>query len=161
MSIFYSASTGGFYDDAIHGEDARPVDVVDIDEQTYRALLDGQSAGQLISAGVDGRPILTARPGPTLEQSCADLKASVQIRLDEAAQAAGYDDIKSAVSYADEPAVPQYQADGVRLRAWRSRVWAFALPVINRVAAGELTPEAAAEQLVELPAIDATSPTET
>lgn len=155
MSLYYSAATGGFYDDGLHDPDKLPPDVVEIDEAAYRALLAGQAAGQVITAGAGGEPVLAERPGPTLEQSCAALKASVQLQLDQAAQAAGYDDIKSAVSYADEPAVLQYQADGLRLRAWRSRVWAFALPVINRVAAGELTPEAASAQLAELPALDA------
>lgn len=161
MSLFYSAATGGFYDDDLHAPDTLPADVVEIDETTYRALLAGQAAGQVIAAGAAGQPVLVARPGPTLEQSCTALKAAVQLQLDQAAQAAGYDDIKSAVSYADEPAVRQYQADGLRLRAWRSRVWAFALPVINRVAAGELTPEAASAQLEELPALDASTTTET
>ncbi|MBK1686206.1 hypothetical protein [Rubrivivax gelatinosus] len=157
MSLFYSAATGGFYDDSLH--DTLPADAVEVDEQTYRTLLAGRSAGHPISADSAGRPVLGERPGQTLEQSCAALKAAVQLRLDEAAQAAGYDDIKSAVSYADEPAVRQYQADGLRLRAWRSRVWAFALPVINSVAAGELAPDAASAQLAALPELD--SPTTT
>lgn len=159
MKIFYSPSAGGFYVDELHA--SIPVDAVEVPAEDHARLLRGQETGHVIVPDGDGRPMLAAAPRPSLDKQCARLKALVQQKLDSAAVTAGYDDIKSAVSYADESAVPEYQLDGVRFRAWRSRVWAFALPVINRVAAGEMTPADAVEALSELPAIDVTSPTET
>jgi len=55
--------------------------------------------------------------------------AAVQMHMDSAAQSLGYDNIYTAVSYAEEAEVPQYLADGRLFRRWRSKVWAkvFAL----------------------------------
>jgi hypothetical protein len=50
---------------------------------------------------------------------------AVQLRLDTQAQAWGYDNIFTACTYADEPAVPQFQAEGQALRAWRSQTWSL------------------------------------
>jgi hypothetical protein len=50
--------------------------------------------------------------------------AAVQSRLDAQAQEWGYDNIFTAVTYAEEPAIPQFQAEGRVLRAWRSATWA-------------------------------------
>lgn len=54
----------------------------------------------------------------------ASAVAAVQARLDTVAQSWGYDSIFTACTYADEPAVPQFQAEGQSLRAWRSTTWA-------------------------------------
>lgn len=48
---------------------------------------------------------------------------AVQAHLDATSQAWGYDDIFTAVTYADEPEDPQFQAEGRALRKWRSKVW--------------------------------------
>jgi len=54
----------------------------------------------------------------------AHVRTAVQGWLDAAAKARGYDSIATAVTYADEPAVAAYQAEGAAFRAWRSTVWA-------------------------------------
>lgn len=64
--MFYSKSTGGFYDSAIHTE--MPADVVEISREYWLELLDGQSAGKMIVANDEGYPILVDRPGPTPEE---------------------------------------------------------------------------------------------
>jgi hypothetical protein len=64
-----------------------------------------------------------ANPKPTLEQIKAQKVALVQNHLDATAQALNYDDIKTAVTYADEPSVAKFQSEGKALRAWRSLVW--------------------------------------
>lgn len=51
------------------------------------------------------------------------VRVRLQRVMDDAARAIGYDDIKTAITYADEPAVPKFQAEGQALRAWRSQVW--------------------------------------
>lgn len=74
---------------------------------------------------------------PTREQKqirdamVAQVKTVVQQRLDSQAQEWGYDDIRSAVGYADEPAVPQFEAEGKVLRAWRSLTWAACYSVAS------------------------------
>jgi hypothetical protein len=51
--------------------------------------------------------------------------AGVRLHLDNSAQAFGYDSMQSAVTYAEEPAVPKFQLEGKSFRAWRSVVWDF------------------------------------
>ena len=65
-----------------------------------------------------------------------ELTATVQQHLDATAQSLGYDDIRSAATYADEPAVAKFQNEGKALRAWRSLVWAAAYAKMQRVKSG-------------------------
>ena len=62
MTLYYSQSTGGFYDSAIHSR--LPEDAVEISPEQHTALLAGQSAGQVIMPGKDGKPLLTV-PAPS------------------------------------------------------------------------------------------------
>ena len=82
MSYWYSPRKNGFYCDEIHPE--IPADAVELAADAYRALLDGQCAGQRIVAGSDGRPVLTELPAPTL----ADLRAAADTTLTAACAAA-------------------------------------------------------------------------
>jgi hypothetical protein len=84
---------------------------------------------------------------PTREERAAALRNGVQKYLDMTAAAHGYDDIRTAVTYADEPAVPRFQAEGRAFRAWRSLVWDFCLQ--DKVAAG-LADEPTLEQLLPM-----------
>ena len=54
--MFYSKSTGGFYDLTIHGA-AIPADVVEITEREHALLMVEQSAGKVIVADANGNPI--------------------------------------------------------------------------------------------------------
>lgn len=54
---YYSKSTGGFYDSTIHT--TWPEDAVRITDEQHAELLAGQSAGQVIMPGKDGKPVLT------------------------------------------------------------------------------------------------------
>lgn len=82
------------------------------------------------------------------------LVSAVQAHMDKAAQTAGYDDIKSAVTYAEEPAVPKFQAEGQAFRAWRSLCWAACYAVMAQVEAGERDVPTADELIAELPALE-------
>jgi hypothetical protein len=86
-------------------------------------------------------PLETTAPppephAPTREERAAALRSEVQKHLDLTAVAHGYDDIKTAVTYAEEPAVPRFQAEGRAFRAWRSLVWDFCYSLQDKVAAG-------------------------
>jgi hypothetical protein len=68
-TYFYSASTGGFYTPDINP--TMPSDAVEITEEYYQDLLQGQSEGLQIIADAQGYPILIAPVPvpPTLEQN--------------------------------------------------------------------------------------------
>lgn len=96
--MFYSRSTGGFYDEEIHGsriisivdpdwqppegdelaeaptvEFANPccgipVDAIEITIAEHAALLEAQAAGKFIQADSDGRPVALDPPVPTAKQ---------------------------------------------------------------------------------------------
>ena len=84
----------------------------------------------------------------------------VQGHIDAIAQSFGYGDpnrptvspILHAISYADEPEVPKFQAEGKMLRAWRSRVWATAATILKQVTEGQRSAPSEADLLAELPA---------
>lgn len=64
----YSKSTNGFYTEEIHAPAQIPADAIEITDDEYEAALAGQSAGGVITAGIDGKPIISAPPLPTLSQ---------------------------------------------------------------------------------------------
>lgn len=153
MSKKYSPSFKAFYDSAIHGN-VIPADAVEITDEHYAALLVGQSSGKRITTDASGQPTLADPPPLTAAEITADLAVSVQDHLDAAARVAGYDDIKSAVTYADEPAVPRFQAEGQAFRAWRSLCWNACYTVMADVQSGARSIPTAAELIAELPALD-------
>jgi hypothetical protein len=105
-------------------------------------------------AKLSARPVVP-EPEPSPEPSAAEISKlyenAVQAKLDGAAQAARYDSIATAVSYAEEPAVPKFQADGRAFRTWRSLVWAYAYEQLEKVLAGEREQPTVDEFLLELP----------
>ena len=56
MTIYYSKTNQAFYDSAIHSR--LPEDAVEISHEQHTALLVGQSQGQVIMPGKDGKPVL-------------------------------------------------------------------------------------------------------
>ena len=156
----FAKSTVGFYDPAIHGS-VIPPDAVEITPAQHAALLAAQAAGKRIVPDANGYPVAQdppPPPAPTAEQIRADRVAAVYAHMDAAAHALGYDDIRAAVTYADEPAVPKFQAEGRAFRAWRSLVWAHCYQVLDDVQAG-LRPIPTAEGLIaELPELSITYP---
>ena len=80
------------------------------------------------------------------------LTQTVQEHLDSTAQSLGYDDIRSAATYADEPAVAKFQNEGKALRAWRSLVWAASYELMMAVRAGNRAVPTADELIKSLPA---------
>lgn len=57
MAVFFSKKTGGFYREDIHGESI-PSDAIEISDEQYETLLQGQSDGKVIAVGTDGFPTL-------------------------------------------------------------------------------------------------------
>lgn len=67
--MFYSKSTGGFYDTAIHGDNI-PSDAVEITTEEHAALLDAQSQGKRIEADASGFPVAVEHV-PTADELAA------------------------------------------------------------------------------------------
>ena len=63
---YYSESTGGFYDTTIHT--TWPEDAVWITDGQHAELLTGQSNGQVIMPGKDGKPVLASKAPSHLHQ---------------------------------------------------------------------------------------------
>jgi hypothetical protein len=81
------------------------------------------------------------------------LAEAVQTHLDSTAQQHGYDSIFTAVTYAEESAVPEFQAEGQAMRAWRSLVWAHCYQALADVQNQLRTIPTEAELVAELPTL--------
>ena len=103
---YYSKSTGGFYDSTIHS--SWPEDVIEISPAQHTELLAGQSQGQVIMPGKDGKPVLAEQPPcPSstwdgeqwhIDPECAArLKAEQQDEMWERIKAKRYDNLRHGV----------------------------------------------------------------
>lgn len=77
--MFYSKSTNGFYDIAIHGNNI-PADAVEITAEEHAALIEGQSQGKRIVADDAGRPVLADPPKATAAELWERIKAERERR---------------------------------------------------------------------------------
>ncbi len=76
--MFFSKSTNGFYTTELHGENI-PSDYVEINEEAYNLLMEGQGNGKKITSDENGYPILTEQEYvPLLEPTKAELLAQLQ-----------------------------------------------------------------------------------
>ncbi|WP_323883138.1 DUF4376 domain-containing protein [Aeromonas hydrophila] len=75
--IFYSKSTGDFYDKAIHGN-AIPLDAVEITDEYFAEMLAARSSGKIVVADESGYPIAIDQSAPvrTRESLLAELAAT-------------------------------------------------------------------------------------
>lgn len=109
---------------------------------------------EVSEAPLDHRQLWTGLGYAPVVIEVANYTVAVQQHLDAAAVAAGYDDIKSAVTYADEAAVATFQAEGQAFRQWRSLCWQYCLDQYALVAGGQRSAPAIAELIAELPALE-------
>ena len=72
--MFYSKSTGGFYDRKIHGDNI-PDDAVEITSEEHAALLAGQSAGKVIASDANGKPVLSDPAAPSVDELASASRA--------------------------------------------------------------------------------------
>lgn len=69
---YYSATTNGFYSPDVHT--TFPADAVEITDELWQSLLQGQSQGKVITASSTGTPVLAdppaaePQPEPTAEE---------------------------------------------------------------------------------------------
>lgn len=81
------------------------------------------------------------------------LTDAAQKHMDAVAKTKGYDNLLSVVTYADEPTVPTFQAEGIAFRAWRSQVWAYCYEQLAKVLKGERAAPTSEELIAELPVL--------
>jgi len=82
MSMYYSPSRNGFYSEAVHGQ-SMPVDCVEISDELYVSLLNGQASGKVIRAGEGGIPGLQDPPGPDYRQELVALNSAYQADVEK------------------------------------------------------------------------------
>lgn len=79
MTVYFSASENGFYDDAYRADYVAagtwPDDAAAISDQWYQYLLNGQSLGRIVTVNEYGQPVLADPPAPTKEQLDAEAEA--------------------------------------------------------------------------------------
>lgn len=96
MTKYFNANPISFYTSEIH--DVIPPDSIEITDELWKELLDGQSAGKEISVDADGNPILITpvpKPPTAEQQAQADAKQSALDKL--AALGLTADEIKALV----------------------------------------------------------------
>lgn len=114
--IFYSAQTNGFYPYSLFEDYSEagswPQDAVEISERWYSYLLEGQSAGKVISANEYGSPVFSEAPPPTNEQlvAAADNQKAELIAVASEAIVPLQDAVDIGIATDDESA---------RLLAWK------------------------------------------
>lgn len=138
--IYYSASTCGFYNSAVHSE--IPSDAVEITKELYLATVGNTPPGKTVAPDLDGLPTLVdSNPAPTpAEIEAAKIKASeiaVQNMLDAEAAKKGYDNIQSASQYAALPVGEPFQAEGAAFLLWRAKCWAKCYAILADVKSGK------------------------
>lgn len=141
MAIFYSKSTGGFYDDAIHTGNQIPKDVVSVSADQYQALLEGQAQGKLITADANGNPVLSDPPAPSL----ADVQATALKTIDADAET-----LRSVYITANSGQVATYILKYNEATAYKTAGYTGDVPglVQSEVDATGDTPQAAADSII-------------
>lgn len=87
---------------------------------------------------------------PAIQKQYTD---AVQKWMDDTAHARGYDDIFTAISYADS-SVPKFKAEGQACKDWRDKVWVSCYAYMDDVLAGK-EPLVPVEDLIKrLPQIE-------
>ena len=152
MSTAYQYDEQGIYTGAVEfdPEGALPT--------RSTSLKPPKTTGKKVAQWMGGEwAVLAAAPDPVLPSPAEISKqyeAATQRMLDAAAVAEGFDSISTAISYAEEPAVPKFQAAGRRFRAWRSLVWAYAYDQLALVLAGGREQPTVEAFLLELPVLE-------
>lgn len=139
------------YDSGIHGDNI-PQDAVEISDALFWRTInetDGVWKRDAATGNIDKQPF----PAPTHAQIETQKVALVQAHMDAAAQALNYDNIATACTYADEPSVPKFQAEGQAFRAWRSAVWSKCYSILAAVNAGTTPVPSDTDLIAELPAL--------
>lgn len=164
--MFYSKTTGGFYDPLIHGQNI-PTDAVEITREQHAALMTAQATGKRIESDTNGNPVAVDPPAPTSEQTIAALSAQIQKRLDDFAATRKYDNVISLAKYSsltdqeiaslpanDQAAATRYRAECRHLLLKVAQTWAVSERILGEVTSNQRpVPASIADFEAELPVL--------
>jgi hypothetical protein len=139
MTLFYSASSRGFYDSAVGG--VVPVDAVEITTDTHAALMLAQAQGDRIEPDAAGKPIAVPPAALTLAQVQASLCAAVD---------AAVDDAYVAIGGPSPGRLAEYQQANNDATAYKAAGYAGVVPQTVQcwATASGITPKAAADSIL-------------
>lgn len=149
MQRLYSVTTGNTYLVGFHP--VIPADAVPIDEQTFLDVIANPAPDKVRDHDEEGHPILVDPPLSEHDVLVQQVVAEVQRTLNLKAKSYGYDDIRTAVTYADEPSVPRFQQEGIAFRAWRSACWDYCFAQLAAAEKGDRAGLTVEDVLAELP----------
>lgn len=138
-------------------EDGKIVNTIEIERLDLIPglhLVDADLVGGAIGDAYDDDAGMAQPPAPAAPseaETIAAYMAAVQQHMDAGAVSFGYDNLISVITYAEEPAVARYQAEGQAFRAWRSACWLACEQMLAAVKAGERPAPTHAELIAELP----------
>lgn len=151
MYYYYAPNTAFYIND---GHAVIPVGSIEITKEEYIAAFKGQEEGKYIISSPQGRPIVVNMITPTTEEQLRYFSISLQHLLDNTASQYGYDNIYTAISYADEPTVLKFQDEGKAFRKWRSLLWEQANIIKQEVMDGLREVPNMSVLIEELPKLD-------
>lgn len=76
---------------------------------------------------------------------------AIQFELDKEAQLFGYDNIHTAVTYANETSVAKFSTDGKSFRKWRSLVWVYCYDILSQYEVGDIPAPTIDEMIAGMP----------
>ena len=140
MTIHYSSSTLGFYDDTIVNSSLIPTGAIVVPDATYAELMAAVAAGQIIGSDSNGNPVALAPVVTTPTQAQIEMQyaKALTTAIDTVAQSWQYDNIYTAATYLTS-AIPQFQNEAKALVAWRDTAWSNAQALLAQVTAGTAT----------------------
>lgn len=158
---FYDKNTNGFYIPTIHtdlfNEDGIPIGIlegaVEVTEEQHKGLFRLQEIGYSIQPDLDGFPS-AIKFEPSLNEVVKAFEIALQLHLDNKAKEYGYDNIYTAVSYADEPSIPEFQLEGKAFRSWRSLYWFTVNQIKAEISSGTRQIPTIEALIEELPKLD-------
>ena len=138
-----------FYNDEVHS--AIPTGAAQITDAQWQDAVANDGKYSIINGVFTEATVWPPPATPAAIQK--NLTMAVQNHMDSTAKARGYDNLVSVITYADEPIIPKFQAEGVAFRAWRSLVWDYCYQVLVDAEAGRRGIPTEAELIAELPTL--------
>ncbi|MDM0024067.1 hypothetical protein [Variovorax saccharolyticus] len=122
------------------------------DADGFVAPLDHRFPPEVLEQLVEFDPLKRPIPPLSLEERIAALLAAVDLHLNQAARAKGYDGIVTAALRAGYPG--PFHDEGVAFATWMDSVYATCYQLLAQWQAGELEEPTASELIAMLPALE-------
>ena len=152
MTKRFSPSTKGFYIEGLNS--TYPKDAVVVTEEEVTQILAAFNSNKTISV-VNGVVSISEDSSVDIQSILNYFSSKLQNHLDSKANEYGYDNIYTAISYAEEPSVLKFQLEGKAFRAWRSLFWLEANLIKAEIETGSRDIPSSVEELItELPKLN-------